>query len=150
MQVGPPPVRRHARRAKSAPQGVTRQGVQTHGAEIAVAAAETRLHHEVEADLIERLPTDAVVESEQGDGGLILLAAERCIEQAFVDLRSHSPANLWREPTPQPNGDIEPMPLHKRRFACEKRWQTVHIQERVGPGSALRRFPLPMAASWMQ
>jgi len=59
--------------------------VQAHRPEIAVAAPETGLHHEVEADLIERLPTDAIVESAQSDGRFILLAAERCVEQTFMD-----------------------------------------------------------------
>ena len=48
-------------------------------------AAESRLHHEVEADLIERLAPSAVVEPAQGDGGLIVLAPERSVEEALMD-----------------------------------------------------------------
>ncbi len=47
---------------------------------VPVAAAEPRLHHEVEPDLIERLATRAVVEPAQGNGGLIVLAPERSVE----------------------------------------------------------------------
>ena len=48
-------------------------------------AAEACLHHEVEADLIERLASRAVVEPAQRDGGPIILAPERSVEEALVD-----------------------------------------------------------------
>lgn len=59
-------------------------GVQTHRAEVPMPAAQPRLHHEAESDLIERLAPDAVVESAQGDGRRIILVPERGIEEPLV------------------------------------------------------------------
>ncbi len=62
--------------------------------EVPVPAAEPCLHHEVEADLIERLASRAVVEPAQRDGGLIVLAPERSVEEAIGTGGTSSNGNI--------------------------------------------------------
>ena len=64
-----------------------RQGVQADGAEVAMTASEPGFDDEVEADLVERLPSETVVETAQRDRRLVRLPPEGSIEQAFVNGR---------------------------------------------------------------
>ena len=53
--------------------------------EVPRPAAESGLHHEIEANLIEHLASHPVDEPAQGDRGLVVLASERRAEEALVD-----------------------------------------------------------------
>ena len=59
--------------------------MQARRAEVAMPLSQPGLHHKVEPDLVERLAAGPVVDSAQGDGGLIILASERGIEEPLLD-----------------------------------------------------------------
>ena len=48
--------------------------MQTHRTKVAMPPAQAGFNYEVEPNLVERLPADAVVEPAQRDGGLVILA----------------------------------------------------------------------------
>ncbi len=64
--------------------------MQPDGPEIPVAAAQPRLDDEVEADLVEGLAAQSVVEAAQRDCRLVRVARKVSVEQALADGRFKS------------------------------------------------------------
>src|SRR5581483_8646977 len=63
----------------------TRQRVQAHRSEIAVATSKPGLDHQRKAGLVERAPSKGVVQTAESQRGFDVLSPERAVEEPFVD-----------------------------------------------------------------